>query len=125
MALRDARVVRKLAPVSYTPVPSETDMVPRIVPSGSIDSENLVGKVCVCSTGRLGLVTGREEVTFGNGDRADCWTGIGFDGRGLWATGANKAVVVMYDSVADFVARIKARPNNLLFGQVAVTLGGN
>lgn len=51
---------------------------------------------------------------------ADCWIGFGFDGHGLWATGASKPVIVLAESVSDYVTNVKRRPNNVLYGSIAV-----
>lgn len=45
------------------------------------DNESLIGKVCVCSVGRVAIVTGKKTFDFG-----ECWVGIGFDGKGTWAS---------------------------------------
>jgi hypothetical protein len=85
--------------------------------------ENLVGKVCVCSLGRVGVVAGREVITFPNGDTSDCWTGMGFDGKGLWATGARGTeVVILAEDLAGYAARVKSRPSNVLYGTIAAPL---
>lgn len=49
--------------------------------------ENLIGKVCVCSTGRVAIVTGKQKFEFG-----DCWVGLGLDGKGTWAS-SNPCVI--------------------------------
>jgi hypothetical protein len=81
--------------------------------------EDLTGKVCCCSLGRVGIIARRETVKFQNGDVAECWVGLGFDGRGLWATSAGQ-VVVLDECLGDYLGRVKARPNNLAFGVIAV-----
>jgi len=43
--------------------------------------EDLVGKVCSNSSGRLATVIGKREFGWGVS-----WIGIGFDGKGTWAT---------------------------------------
>ena len=50
------------------------------------ESENLVGKVCVCSVGRPAIVTGRKEFEFSPGVKSKCWVGLGLDGKGTWAS---------------------------------------
>ena len=57
------------------------------------EGENLIGKVCVCSIGRVGIVTGRGSFTsaiksnFGGNDKEiKCWKGLGLDGKGVWAS---------------------------------------
>ena len=40
-------------------------------------SENLVGKICVCSVGRPFIVTGTKRFPWG-----DAWVGLGLDGKG-------------------------------------------
>jgi len=56
--------------------------------------EDLTGKVCICSVGRIAVVTGQEFTEFGQ-----AWVGVGFDGKGTWAS-TNPAVA--YDSVEEF-----------------------
>jgi len=51
--------------------------------------EDLVGKVCVCSTGRPAVVThqGFLEVERGDGTAViSAWMGLGLDGKGTWAS---------------------------------------
>ena len=43
--------------------------------------ENLVGKICVCSVGRVAIVVGKKTFSWG-----ESWIGIGFDGWGTWAS---------------------------------------
>jgi len=48
-----------------------------------IENEDLVGKVCVCTTGRAFIVTGRIEPEHGLSAKLDgSWCGLGFDGKG-------------------------------------------
>lgn len=49
------------------------------------DQEDLVGKVCVCSVGRIAIVTGRRKFKFDR-DEIECWVGLGLDGKGTWAS---------------------------------------
>jgi len=44
-------------------------------------NENLVGKVAVCSVGRVAIITGKKTFEFG-----ETWVGIGLDGKGTWAS---------------------------------------
>lgn len=74
------------------------------------------GKVCVCSIGRVGVVTGKKCMNFGDG-WVDMWTGIGFDGKGLWAT---SSPIVIADTLEEYVSRVERKPNNVLYGQIAV-----
>lgn len=53
-------------------------------------NENLIGKVCVCSVGRVGIVTGSYVPDWSNG--VQMWAGIGFDGKGTWAS-SNPCIV--------------------------------
>ena len=48
------------------------------------EDEDLIGKVCVCSIGRIGLVTGKGNPVWA--DEKDMWIGLGFDGKGTWAS---------------------------------------
>ena len=66
--------------------------------------ESLVGKVCVCSIGRVGVVTSRESPVWAGG--AEMWLGIGFDGKGTWAS-SNPAVVA--ESCDEFRQRLTQR----------------
>jgi hypothetical protein len=88
----------------------------------SMSGEDLTGLVVVNSVGRLGVITGCKTVVFGNGDSKMCWTGIGFDGNGLYATSFGSAVAVVAESLDQYVDRIESRPDNLVFGKVAVNL---
>lgn len=44
-------------------------------------SEDLVGKVCVCSVGRVAVVVGTKTYDWG-----EAWIGLGLDGKGNWAS---------------------------------------
>lgn len=44
-------------------------------------NEDLIGKVCVCSTGRVAVVTGTARFPWGL-----TWTGLGLDGKGTWCS---------------------------------------
>lgn len=63
--------------------------------------ENLIGKVCICSVGRIAVVSGRQRFEFG-----ESWVGIGFDGKGAWAS---KNPVVAYESVEELRQIIQER----------------
>lgn len=45
------------------------------------EGEYLVGKVCVCSLGRIAVVTGRKTY-----DGEESWVGLGLDGKGNWSS---------------------------------------
>jgi hypothetical protein len=64
-------------------------------------SEDLTGKVCVCSTGRVAVVTGRKVFGFG-----EAWTGLGLDGKGTWAS---KEPCVIAESGQEFHDRLLER----------------
>lgn len=79
--------------------------------------EHLVGKVCICSIGRIGLVTGRERIGLvpgrerinfeksGEGEKL-YWVGVGFDGKGTWAS---ERPVVVHDDPEDFRVKLQQR----------------
>lgn len=75
------------------------------------DGEDLTGKVCICSNGRLAVVTGPGELVI-DGDRPDAgkslpgWEGMGFDGKGTWFS---TQPVITAESVAEFRARCSER----------------
>jgi hypothetical protein len=79
--------------------------------------ENLVGKVCVCSLGRVGVVVEFKEITFANGDKTSLWCGMGFDGKGLWAS---RDPVILAETLKEYTDRILSRPSNVLYGNIAV-----
>ncbi len=70
-------------------------------------NENLVGKVCVCSVGRVGIVThmGVFKSTV-NDETIPCWKGLGLDGKGVWAS-TNPCVVA--ESGQQFVEKLSLR----------------
>lgn len=78
-------------------------------------NEDLAGKVCACSLGRVGVVCAKETITFPNGDTRECWTGMGLDGRGLWATGVQNQIVVLDETLAAYARRVKSRPSQVLY----------
>ena len=59
-------------------------------------NESLVGKVCVCSVGRVGVVTHHSNL-FVERENATIpmWHGVGLDGFGTWAS--SKPAVVAED----------------------------
>lgn len=65
---------------------------------------DFTGNVAVCSTGRVGLVTGQEEVVFASGDKKKMWVGIGLDGKGLWCS---SSPVYLYETIHDYIDRLK------------------
>jgi hypothetical protein len=86
----------------------------------SSTADDLIGKVCACSLGRVGVVYGRGEITFANGDKGEFWQGFGLDGRGLWATNVRHDVVVIAESLKEYAERVKSRPSNVLYAVVGV-----
>lgn len=60
------------------------------------ENEDLVGKVCICSIGRIGIVSGRALASDGLPAR---WVGLGFDGKGTWAS---TSPVVAWESLSDY-----------------------
>lgn len=58
------------------------------------DGEDLTGKVCVCGTGRIGIVAGVSN--FGSGVS---WVGLGVDGLGTWSS---RNPGVLFESVKDY-----------------------
>lgn len=64
-----------------------------------------IGTVCVCSTGRVGLVVRRREVTFPDGQPKLIWEGIGLDGKGLWASTADEPLV-LHPSIDAYLDRL-------------------
>jgi hypothetical protein len=56
--------------------------------------EDLTGKVCVCSIGRIAVVTEKKSLAFGA-----AWVGVGFDGKGVWAS---TSPVIAYESVLEY-----------------------
>ena len=70
--------------------------------------EDLVGKVCVCSMGRLAVVLGRTTKPWGE----TCW-GVGLDGKGIWFS---RAPIVIADSLAEYGERL-LRANKQEFGE--------
>jgi len=65
--------------------------------------ESCVDKVCVGSTGRVGLVTHYESE---HAYRCDRYVGIGFDGKGVWTS---KSPAIVAESGEEFVRRLVDR----------------
>ncbi len=57
-------------------------------------TEHLIGKVCVCSIGRLAIVTGLEDMPWGT-----VWAGVGLDGHGLWCS---RSPIVISESIEEY-----------------------
>ena len=72
------------------------------------ENENLIGKVCVCSIGRPGIVVGKKKATFGNipAQEYDVWFGLGLDGKGNWCS-TNPCIVA--ESGVEFCQRLSDR----------------
>ena len=71
------------------------------------ENEDLVGKVCVCSVGRVGIVTGRGDFTSAvNNEIIKCWKGLGLDGKGVW-TSTSPCIVA--ESGQEFADKLSAR----------------
>jgi len=66
-----------------------------------------VGKVCICSLGRVGVVTGRKTLDWG-----ETWVGMGFDGKGLWAS---KTPHVLAETVKDYCEMVESKPSQVLY----------
>jgi hydroxymethylpyrimidine pyrophosphatase-like HAD family hydrolase len=64
-------------------------------------NENLEGKVCVCSTGRTAIVTGKKTFDFG-----EAYVGLGLDGKGTWAS---TAPVVIAENGTEFHDKLLSR----------------
>jgi hypothetical protein len=77
---------------------------------------HLIFKVCICSLGRVGVVSGQESMTF-NGEAVNCWVGMGLDGRGPWVTSADKPIVVIAESLGEYTGRVMDRPGNLMYAK--------
>jgi hypothetical protein len=92
--------------------------MPRI--STPTSNESLVGKVCSCSLGRVGVVYAQGEITFPNGDKGIFWHGFGLDGRGLWATNVKNEVIVLAESLQEYAETVKRRPSNVLYAVIGV-----
>lgn len=61
-------------------------------------SENLIGKVCVCSVGRPFIVTGsKDDFDFAPGIKF--WVGLGLDGKG---TAASSTPGILAESGQEF-----------------------
>lgn len=46
--------------------------------------EDLVGKIAVCSIGRVAIITNYGKIEKSDGSSIAGWEGIGFDGKGTW-----------------------------------------
>lgn len=79
---------------------------------------NLVGRVCICSLGRPGLVVKKIRKNHGI---SEFWSGIGFDGKGLWMTSVDSPTVVIADSIAEYCDMILHRSFNVLYATPAVS----
>lgn len=65
--------------------------------------EDLRGKVCVCSTGRIAVVARKEFI---EDIGKTLWVGVSFDGKGTWAS---SYPVVSFESVEDYMDCILER----------------
>lgn len=65
------------------------------------EGENLVGKVCVCSIGRVAVVTGERQFDWGH-----AYVGLGLDGKGTWAS---RRPCVIAETMDEFRAKLDER----------------
>lgn len=61
--------------------------------------QDFTGMVCVCSVGRVGIVSGQK---------GDAWVGIGIDGNGLWMSSSPH---ILAHTLDEYVKRLEDRPN--------------
>jgi len=66
--------------------------------------DEFIGTVAACSTGRVGLIVRKETVTFRSGDTKEVYTGIGLDGKGLWAS---SDPIVIQPSIEEYMDRLQ------------------
>lgn len=66
-----------------------------------LPAEDLVGKVCVCSVGRVAVVVGQKTFDWGQ-----AWVGLGLDGKGTWAS---KEPAIVAESAIEFHDRLVER----------------
>lgn len=76
---------------------------------GSMIERDYTGCVAVCSTGRVGYVVGRKEITFPGGDGDMFWYGIGLDGKGLWCA---RTPVVLHSTLDEYIKRLEVAVNH-------------
>jgi hypothetical protein len=75
------------------------------------ENEDLAGKVCVCSAGRIGVVSGAhffcvDHVGKEGPGIIHGWGGVGFDGKGTWFS---TQPVVAYESVEEYREVLRKR----------------
>lgn len=63
--------------------------------------EDLIGKVCVCSMGRLGLVVCRRVLPWGMS-----WCGVGLDGQGYWTS---REPAVIFEDIVYYENALRPR----------------
>jgi len=73
--------------------------------------EDLTGKVCICSAGRIAVVAGKRTIEVAGGKELDMWFGMGFDGKGTWAS-SNPAVA--FESLTEYHDILVERLNGKL-----------
>lgn len=66
-------------------------------------NEDLTGKVCVCSTGRVGIVGGRKVIL---GGKPPMYFGLGIDSFGNWAS---TKPAVLAESIEEFHDKLAER----------------
>lgn len=65
------------------------------------ENEWLVGKVCVSSVGRVGIVIGKKKFDWG-----ESWYGLGLDGKGNWCS-SNPCIIA--ESAIEFYDKLTSR----------------
>ena len=70
--------------VAAAALPSKQVSSAGTYPRKPAPSEDLVGKVCVCSVGRPAIVVAYDSVSLGGSRHVSGWVGLGLDGRGTW-----------------------------------------
>lgn len=71
------------------------------------EDEDLTGKVCVCSIGRIGIVGGSKRMCFdGTKIVKKYWVGIGTDGKGMWVSSRPS---VLFESIKNYYEALEER----------------
>lgn len=86
---------REQAPEPVVEIGSKTKWLSYFNIETKNDSD-LIGKVCVCKQGRVGVVVGKTY--------DEMWYGIGFDGKGFWSS---HNPVVLHDSLVAYAQELK------------------
>lgn len=83
--------------------------------------EDLIDKVVSSSLGRVGVVTGEEDIKFPDmAEPVRFWVGFGLDGKGTWCTRKGEPTLILAETLEEYRKLVRSRPHNVSYASPAV-----